>query len=108
MRTPMNFSSRLFSIALGLLIAFQAQPAGKFELTIDNIMRGPALAGYEPTEIRWSGDSERIYFQWKQPSDPVEKDFDTYVINRDGTGLRQLNEQEEKLAPPATGDSTRD
>jgi dipeptidyl aminopeptidase/acylaminoacyl peptidase len=104
----MNFSSRLCSIALGLLIAFQAHPAGKFELTIDNIMRGPALAGYEPAEIRWSGDSERIYFQWKQASDPVEKDFDTYVINRDGTGLRKLNEQEEKLAPPATEDSTRD
>src|ERR1700736_3925070 len=106
--TPMRFSSKTFAIAFGLLIAFQAHPAGKFALTIDNIMRGPALVGYEPSEIRWSGDGERIYFQWKQATDSVEKDFDTYVVNRAGTGLRKLTDQEEKLAPPATGDMTPD
>src|SRR5947207_13667413 len=104
----MTFPSKTFIIAFGLLFTFQAHPAGKFALTIDNIMRGPGLVGYEPTEIRWSGDGERLYFQWKQASDPVETEFDTYVVNRDGSGPRKLNEQEEKLAPPASGDSTRD
>jgi dipeptidyl aminopeptidase/acylaminoacyl peptidase len=104
----MSFPCKTFLLAFGLLFAFQAHPAGKFALTIDNIMRGPALVGYEPAEIRWSGDGERIYFQWKQASDPVEKDFDTYVVNRDGSGLRKLTDQEEKLAPPATGDMTLD
>jgi dipeptidyl aminopeptidase/acylaminoacyl peptidase len=80
----------------------------KFSLTIDNIMRGPGLYGYEPRAVRWSGSSDRIYFQWKQPGDPVLKDFDTYVIGRDGAGLRKLTEEEAKLAPPAVADVTRD
>src|SRR5580693_50783 len=83
------------------LAALPAQP--KFALTIDNIMRGPGLYGYEPTGVRWSGDSQRIYFQWKQASDPREKPVDTYVVNRDGSGLRKLSEDDAKLAPPASG-----
>jgi dipeptidyl aminopeptidase/acylaminoacyl peptidase len=95
-------------LILTFLLAFQATPAGKFALTIDNIMRGPNLYGYEPAQVRWSGDGERIYFQWKQASDAQDKDPDTYVVNRDGGNLRKLSDAEAKLAPPAFGDSTRD
>ena len=95
-------------LAVALLVAFHAEPAGKFSLTIDNIMRGPGLVGYEPSEIRWSGDGERIYFHWKQAGDPAETDPDTYVVNRDGSGLRKLSEDEAKLAPPAAGDLSKD
>src|SRR5215472_7318480 len=75
----------------------------KFDLTIDNIMRGPQLYGYEPSAVRWSGDSQRIYFQWKGASDPPLQPMDTYVVNRDGSGLRKLTEDEAKLAPPVQG-----
>ncbi len=78
----------------------QAQTPQKFDLTIDNIMRGPGLIGHEPTEVRWSGDSQRIYFRWKQYSDPIRLPRDTYTVNRDGTGLRKLSDDEAKLAPP--------
>lgn len=74
-----------------------------FALTIENIMRGPGLYGYEPNAVRWSGDSQRIYFTWKQASDPVDHPVDTYVVNRDGSGLRKLSEDETRLAPPTTG-----
>ncbi|MBV9772169.1 MAG: S9 family peptidase [Bryobacterales bacterium] len=98
-----------FALALLLfLLASYARPAGKFALTIDNIMRGPELYGYEPSQVRWSGDGERIYFQWKQASDPRIKPADTYVVGRDGSGLRKLADTEEKLAPPAGGNATRD
>lgn len=93
---------------LALIFAFHATPAGKLALTIDNIMRGPGLYGWEPTQVRWSGDGERIYFQWKQASDPLLKDPDTYVVGRDGSALKKLSEDEAKLAPPAFGDSTPD
>jgi dipeptidyl aminopeptidase/acylaminoacyl peptidase len=99
---------RLTLALLAFLFAFQAEPAGKFALTIDNIMRGPQLYGYEPSQVRWSGDGTRIYFQWKQASDPRIKPADTYVVGRDGSGLRKLSDEEAKLAPPAAGDSTRD
>src|SRR5579863_1566456 len=71
-------------------------------------MRGPQLYGYEPGAVRWSGDSQRIYFQWKQASDAPRKPMDTYVVHRDGSGLRKLSEEETRLAPPATGRRTRD
>ena len=89
------------------MLLLQAQ-SGRFELTVDNIMRGPGLVGYEPSQIRWSGDSARIYFQWKQASQPEEAPMDTYVVGRDGSGLRKLPEDEAKQAPPLGGDSTED
>ncbi len=79
-----------------------------FELTIDNIMRGPNLYGYAPEEVRWTPDGSKVYFSWKQWSDPLRKDRDTYVVNRDGSGLRKLSDEEKKDAPPASGDRTRD
>jgi dipeptidyl aminopeptidase/acylaminoacyl peptidase len=94
---------------LTLVFVFQATPAGKFALTIDNIMRGPGLYGYEPAQVRWSGDGERIYFQWKQANDPQDRDPDTYVVGRDGSAApRKLSDAEAKLAPPVFGDTTLD
>ena len=94
------------SLALGQLPEAFAQKT--FALTIENIMRGPGLYGYEPTAVRWSGDDQRIYFQWKQASDPIDHPMDTYVVNRDGSGLRKLTDEEVKLTPPTFGNRTRD
>src|SRR5580692_2282110 len=91
-------------LALGPSTPSSAQK--NFPLTIDNIMRGPGLWGYEPAGVRWSGNSQRIYFQWKQASDPQDRPMDTYVVNRDGSGLRKLTEAEAKQAPPANGTHT--
>ena len=85
-----------------------ATTARKFELTIDNIMRGTSLVGYEPRAVRWSGDNQRVYFQWKQAAEKREKDFDTYVVNRDGSGLKKLTEDEARAAPPVSGDRSKD
>jgi dipeptidyl aminopeptidase/acylaminoacyl peptidase len=93
---------------LGLLFVCQVRPANNFSLTIDNIMRGPNLVGYEPSAVRWSHDSNTLYFSWKQHTDPVIAPMDTYAVNRDGSGLRKLNDDEIKLLPPVSGDTTRD
>jgi dipeptidyl aminopeptidase/acylaminoacyl peptidase len=96
-------------VLLGILVFALVLGAQKnFDLTIDNIMRGPQLHGYEPSAVRWSGDSQRIYFQWKRASDAPLQPMDTYVVNRDGSGLRKLTEEETRLAPPVQGDRTRD
>ncbi len=83
--------------------AFTQQPK-KFELTIDNIMRGPDLVGYEPARVYWSQDSQRVYFRWKRAGEPRLKETDLYVVNRDGSGLRKLSEEEAKQAPPVAGE----
>src|SRR5262249_20493529 len=81
-------SFRVFALLL------EAQQTGKFALTVDNIMRGPGMVGYEPAQVHWSGDGQQIYFQWKQPAQKEDDPFDTYVVHRDGSGLRKLSDDE--------------
>lgn len=83
-------------------------PVTKFEMTIDSIMRGPDLVGYEPTSVRWSPDSKKIYFRWKKTGEPIRGEMSTYVVNADGSDLRKLSEDEAKQTPPAMGDRSDD
>ncbi len=71
-------------------------------------MRGPRLVGYPPTGVYWSQDSQRVYFRWKQADEPRLKELSLYVVNRDGTGLRRLSDDEVKQAPPANGELSKD
>ncbi len=77
-----------------------AKPA-VMALTVDSIMRGPALVGASPSSVRWSKDSSKAYFTWQKGGDEQSS---TYVVNRDGTGLRQLSEEEgQNLDVPQAG-----
>lgn len=103
----------IVNLSFAPIIAASPKPANQpqkigFQLTIDNIMRGPGLVGYEPRRVRWSGDSQHIYFEWKQASDPINKDYDTYVVGRDGSGLKKLSEAEAKDAAPFDGQMSKD
>ncbi len=80
----------------------------KFDLTIDNIMRGAELVGYEPEAVRWSRDGRRVYFRWKRAGEPRIDEFSTYVVNSDGSDLKKLSEDEAKLAPPSSGEMSKD
>jgi len=93
----------IFPLGLATLFFAQAQPAGKFALTVDNIMRGPNLVGYEPAQVRWSPACDRVYFQWKWFTDKPDAPFDTWVVGRDGSGLARLSEADAQLAPPVPG-----
>ncbi len=96
-------------LPLGIsLFLLQAQPAERFALTMDNIMRGPELVGYEPAQVRWSGDSREMYFEWKEHTRKETDPMETWVVNRDGSGLRELSDEEARLAPPAFGDTSKD
>jgi len=75
-------------------------PSGRFELTVDSIMRGPDLVGYPPTGLRWSADSQKLFFEWRKPG---ETEPSTYVADRDGGNLRKLSDEETKSAPAANG-----
>lgn len=74
--------------------------SGRFQLTVESIMRGPKLVGYEPSALRWSGDSAELYFEWRKPG---EEEASTYSVRRDGSGLRKLSEEERRSVPPAGG-----
>ncbi|HYP53971.1 MAG TPA: DPP IV N-terminal domain-containing protein, partial [Pyrinomonadaceae bacterium] len=96
-------------LVVGPLSALAQQtPPRPFELTVDSIMRGPDLVGYPPQDVRWSRDGRKVYFRWKRAGEPRLKEFDTYVVGRDGEGLRKLTEEEARQAPPSSGDLSKD
>jgi dipeptidyl aminopeptidase/acylaminoacyl peptidase len=104
MHMPSRVTSGLAALAV---IAGAAHAAGTpaaapggFELTVDSIMRGPKLVGYPPTGLRWSGDSSRLYFEWRRPGD---EEASTWVVGRDGGELKKLTDAERRNAPPVSG-----
>jgi dipeptidyl aminopeptidase/acylaminoacyl peptidase len=115
---PMNAPTRRRLLACALLLSLlsaplasfaQTAPTKKFELTVDSIMRGPDLVGYQPTGVTWAQDGRRLFFRWKRAGEPRLKEPDTYVVNRDGTALRKLTEDEVlRIAPPASGELSKD
>ena len=80
--------------------AARSKAPARVEMTIDSIMRGPDLVGYPPSGLRWSGDSSKLYFEWRKPG---EEESSTYVVNRDGGEPKKLSEAEARLTPPANG-----
>jgi dipeptidyl aminopeptidase/acylaminoacyl peptidase len=77
-----------------------AQRPARFELSVDSIMRGPDLVGYPPSGLRWSADSQTLYFQWRKPGD---EEASTYAVGRAGGEPRKLTEEEAKTIPPSGG-----
>src|ERR687896_484816 len=68
----------------------------RLELTVDSIMRGPALVGYPPSGLRWSADSRELYFEWRKPGDDEPA---TYAVARDGGEPRKLTDEQAKHVP---------
>src|SRR6188768_2799139 len=89
-------------LAVSPILHAQRSPAppARFELTVDSIMRGSDLVGYPPSGLRWSADSQNLYFEWRQIS---EDKASTYVVGRAGGAPRKLADEDAKKVPPATG-----
>ena len=102
---PISGRSRRLSLGLAALFvltgaALQSASPKPFDLTVDSIMRGPKLVGYPQTGLRWSGDSARLYFEWRRPNDDEAA---TYVVGKDGGEPRKLSDEERRSAPPVNG-----
>ena len=90
--------SLLFSITAASATTEQASAA--FPLTVDSIMRGPELVGNPPGNLRWSGDSKELYFEWRMPQEDTAA---TWVVGRDGGAPRRLTDEERRRAPLPNG-----
>src|SRR4029079_15404602 len=88
------------SLAAPALLAQSSAPKtdARFPLTVDSIMRGPDLVGYPPDSLRWSADSQELYFDWRKPG---EDEASPYVVGRDGGPPVKLTDEQKKNAPPA-------
>jgi dipeptidyl aminopeptidase/acylaminoacyl peptidase len=67
---------RFFTL-LFLCVAFAASAQKLEVLTVEKIMRDPKWMGVSPSNIRWSDDSKRIYFDWNP--DKAERDELFYI-----------------------------
>ena len=76
------------------------KPHAPFALTVDSIMRGPELVGNPPNNLRWSGDSKELYFEWLIYKDDQPS---TWVVSREGGAPRRLSEAERRTAPLPNG-----
>src|SRR5881628_2736050 len=101
----MHISSRVTTALAAALLVTLAEPTAQladspFSLSVDTIMRGPKLVGYPPSGLRWSGDSSRLYFEWRHDG---EDEAATWVVGRDGGAPRKLSDEERRTAPPVNG-----
>ncbi len=64
---------------------------GPAPLTVEQILARPGLTGTAPTSVVWSPDSARLAFLWCEPG---ESRREVWVLEADGTGLRQFTQAE--------------
>ena len=77
-------------------VSSRARPA--FDLSIDNIMRGPELYGTAPSQVRFSDDARWVYFRWRRPGvDTVDTSFRVRVEGGEPEALTR--EQADSLTP---------
>jgi len=91
-----------FFIWMGLFSRLDAQPAGLSTLSIPQIMQGESFVGYLPESVRWSADSETIYFTWNPQGDTLRH---TYQMLFEGGDPERVPLDELRYLP-AGGDYT--
>jgi dipeptidyl aminopeptidase/acylaminoacyl peptidase len=81
-----------------------------FDLSIRSIMRGPELVGQAPSQVRWTDDSDWVYFRWKPGGLEWSAPTSLYRVSADGGEPEALDDDAaEEVAPLiASGDVSPD
>lgn len=106
-----TYYSTLMKYIIPLFTAFlccfqlQAQSLSQTQptLTVDQIMQGEDFVGYLPERIRWSDDSQYIYFSWNPEGDTIRS---TYKVNITSKEVSKLSVDELK-AMTSSGEYTK-
>ena len=82
----------------------------EFPLSIRSIMRAESNVGQAPTQVRWSDDSEWIYFRWQPGGLQWDTGRSLYRVSADGGTPEKIDgEADDELAPMlASGDLSPD
>jgi dipeptidyl aminopeptidase/acylaminoacyl peptidase len=86
-----------WTLALGLACAVPpvaAQSSQPFELTVQNIMRGPEHVGQAPSQVRWSEDGRFLYFRWLPGGADWAAEPSLYRVASSGGTPVQLTDQQ--------------
>lgn len=78
--------------------------AQSFELSIRNIMRAEENVGQAPTQIRWTDDSEWIYFRWQPGGLEWDAGRSLYRVSATGGSPEKVDEESAReMAPMLAG-----
>jgi len=89
------------SLTLSLLFMVSGAMAQKLEtLTVEKIMRDPKWMGVSPSNIRWSDDSKKIYFNWNPNS--TERD-ELFSITASNLKPQKVSLDEQRDMTPENG-----
>ena len=81
-----------------LLVSATGVFAQKLEtLSVEKIMRDPKWIGVSPSNIRWSDDSKKIYFEWNPEN--ADRDQLFYITPTELKPLKARIEEQKALAP---------
>lgn len=88
-------------------VADYVPPAARneaFDLSIRNIMRAEANVGLAPAQVRWSDDSEWVYFRWQPGGLEWDAGRELYRVAADGGTPQRVDDAEARaLAPMLAG-----
>ncbi len=111
-RCPTRFTSGLLcGVAATLVFTSGATAQGRFDLSVNSIMRGPELYGREPGNVRFSADSRWIYFSWLPPGSPWNAPTKPYRVRAEAGAVPEMVTEThmDSVAPLlASGDDSRD
>ncbi|MFT2007280.1 prolyl oligopeptidase family serine peptidase [Pontibacter sp. 13R65] len=89
----------IVSLLLINLGAAQAQE-GQMALSVEKIMRDPKWMGTSPSNIFWSEDGRKIYFNWNPEGHRRDS---LYSVATDGKNIRKVSAQERRNLPATNG-----
>ncbi|RDV15646.1 S9 family peptidase [Pontibacter diazotrophicus] len=102
----MLFRKRAVALVAYLMLcggAMQAQD-GKMELSVEKIMRDPKWMGTSPSNIFWSEDGKKIYFNWNPDGNKADS---LYSVSADGKNIWKVSPQERRSLPSPYGEYNR-
>jgi len=106
-RNPMKVTHSPAILTMTALLLAAAAPSGAqsvanyvppsvqnegFELSIHSIMQAEANVGLAPSQIRWSDDSEWIYFRWQPGGLDWDAGRSLYRVSADGGTPEKIDE----------------
>jgi len=79
----------LYSLTAGCSLA--PDQTSEPTLSLDRLLRGPALAGSSPSSPTWSPNGEQLAFRWRGPASG-QPTSEIWLVEPDGANLRRLTE----------------
>ncbi len=97
--------SPIFLVILLFVIPLNAIGQVDSSLTIEKIMQDPKWIGTSPSSIRWSENSENIYFNWNPENFRSDS---LYKIGLNNLAPLQVSNEERRLLPSRSGSYNKD